>query len=251
MNEYQMEFNDLVIGPGTEYPVTVIEGLGSFSTRLESNPRTVEHGSLAIAKYLESKSIILQGYIDGATPGAKLDTLKTAFAPAESASPLRVWLDTGIRQINVQPTRFTMQHASGYKIGYVSWVMELHAADPKQYDDTQSSLTLDAFDPSDEAENEGNIATYPLLILEDGTSTPPTFTNLTTNESLTVDRSLVDGDQLVVDFSERTVRLNGVSDYANLDPDSTWWSLRPGVNEIEVDMSGTALAKFFWRSAWI
>jgi hypothetical protein len=253
MQIYQMEFNGLEIGPGTDYPLTLVEGMGGFDTRVESSPRTIAHGSLAIARFLNEKPIIMQGYVNkGSAAGDKLDALKTAFAPREDPAPMRVWMDWGVRQINVQPTRLIFPYESGYKKGQVFFTLEVLAADPKFYDDAQSFLSLGAVANIGQAENGGNIPTQPLLIVEGGTTgNPYRLVNQNTGKELRINRGLANGEQMVIDFGEKTVKVGVNSVYSLLAPTSEWWEIEPGVNDIQAIYTGTAQTKLYWRSAWI
>jgi hypothetical protein len=91
-----------------------------------------------------------------------------------------------------------------------------------------------------------------------GACTSPTLTNATTGESLSFPGlSIADTEYVEVDSFEQTVRVNGLasaSRFQYVDPASTWWKIRPGVNRLILSTatSGpTTQVEVTTRSAWI
>lgn len=132
--------------------------------------------------------------------------------------------------------------------------------------------TLDEFDGVEfplvdppgtvEITNAGDRDAYPIIRLFGPFGDEGTSSDETTIENLTSGKSLVfagmgisAGDYVEIDFRAKTILLNGTtSKYSYLlFPDSSWWTLRPGVNEIAFrpdTFSGNANAVVFWRDAY-
>jgi phage-related protein len=93
-------------------------------------------------------------------------------------------------------------------------------------------------------DNPGDDVGYPIWTIT-GPMSSATFTNSTTGQALTVSASLSGSDVLVIDTRERvqTAILNGTTNWwPNLDTDSVLWGLDPGVNEIDLALSGSTSA---------
>ena len=81
--------------------------------------------------------------------------------------------------------------------------------------------------------NGGNIDSFPVLRLT-GTLNNPVLTNLSTNQTFSLDLAESVSDDLVIDIKHRLVTFGGqsISRYRTID--SSWWALIPGQNEIEL-----------------
>ena len=101
--------------------------------------------------------------------------------------------------------------------------------------------------------NAGTTLTYPVLTIT-GPASNPQITNMTTGQRISLIYTLADGEQLVVDTLNRTVRLGGTTDrYGAVDFGNTsWWGLVPGVNDIRLaSFSSGASLRVDWRDAWL
>lgn len=83
--------------------------------------------------------------------------------------------------------------------------------------------------------NSGNVDDYPVLVLNKQ-MVDPVFTNTTTGKfmKLTGTFSASTSQLLVIDMAKRIITLDGEVKNALRTPDSSWWALIPGQNEIEV-----------------
>lgn len=100
--------------------------------------------------------------------------------------------------------------------------------------------------------NDGNAEVLPALTIA-GPVVNPSVQNVTTNRVTALGISLADSEFLVIDFTARTVLLNGTANRRrSLLPTSTWWALAPGVNEIRFRAAGytPATASITYRSGW-
>ncbi len=84
-------------------------------------------------------------------------------------------------------------------------------------------------------DNPGDVAVGMVITLAaSGTIADPTITNETTGDSISYIGPLVDTESLVIDtrYGLKTMKLNGVSVLAYLDPGSVFIQLAPGINHI-------------------
>lgn len=85
-------------------------------------------------------------------------------------------------------------------------------------------------------EYTGMIPSYPLITYK-GPATNPIFMNTAVNKYIRIGTdanpwSMVEGQTLTIDMSNRQVLLNGKSVSMYIDPQSEWWYLTPGRNKI-------------------
>lgn len=150
---------------------------------------------------------------------------------------------------------------------YARWGVSLYCADPRIYTSTQ---TAGSYDPmvsgagglvfpltfplvfaapggagSMSLDNKGNVSTPPTIVVT-GPVTNPIVDNDTLGLSIrTRNCGLAAGDTLTLDAREHTVVLNGTT----LRPDlvdvarTTWWDLRPGVNQVRLRGTGMVAAQ--------
>lgn len=100
--------------------------------------------------------------------------------------------------------------------------------------------------------NAGNTDVLPVLTIN-GPVVNPSVQNVTTNRITALGISLVASESLVLDFTAKTVLLNGTANRRrSLLPTSTWWPLVPGINEIRFRAAAytTATASITYRSGW-
>ena len=83
--------------------------------------------------------------------------------------------------------------------------------------------------------NNGDVDT-PIILEIVGKATNPKITNLITGEFIKVNRTLQDGDKLIIstEFGNKKVELNGISVFNYIDLESTFFSLGVGDNLIEL-----------------
>lgn len=98
--------------------------------------------------------------------------------------------------------------------------------------------------------NSGNAIVYPVITIKDTTHNP-IITNQATGEQFAINISTNDGDQLVIDMANRTLKLNGADVIGNRVSSSTWWGLLVGNNPIRFDTNTPAdngYAVISWRN---
>lgn len=98
--------------------------------------------------------------------------------------------------------------------------------------------------------NSGNAVVYPVITIHD-TTHDPILTNQATGEQFAMSINTNDGDELVIDMLNRTVKLNGSDVIGNKVDGSVWFGLLVGDNPIRFD-TDTALdngyAEVVWRN---
>jgi Siphovirus-type tail component, C-terminal domain len=106
--------------------------------------------------------------------------------------------------------------------------------------------------------NPGDIA-VPWVARIYGPCVNPALYNDTTGQGLVLSANggltLDAGESVVLDSRNRTITVDGVTQYTHLDVTrSSWWSLVPGDNTIRfapAQFSGNAQCEFTWRHAWL
>lgn len=98
--------------------------------------------------------------------------------------------------------------------------------------------------------NSGNAVVYPVITIHD-TTHDPILTNQATGEQFAMSINTNDGDLLVIDMFNRTVKLNGSDVIGNRVDGSVWWGLLVGDNPIRFDtdtVSDNGYAVANWRN---
>lgn len=98
--------------------------------------------------------------------------------------------------------------------------------------------------------NTGNAMVYPIITIRN-TAHNPILTNQATGEQFAMSINTNDGDALVIDMLNRTVKLNGSDVIGNRVAGSTWWGLPVGNNAIKFDTDtaiDNAYAEVTWRN---
>jgi len=98
--------------------------------------------------------------------------------------------------------------------------------------------------------NTGNAVVYPTITIYN-TTHDPILTNNATGEQFAMNINTNDGDELVIDMLNRTVKLNGSDVISNKVAESTWFGLMVGDNPIRFDtdsVSDNGYALVEWRN---
>jgi hypothetical protein len=277
LNDWQMEYNGLVIGQSTDFRMVRVEGLGRADSRVEEDERTEEHGAFVFGAFLDTRHVVVTGHILSApieAVEADMITLKTAFTRQETPLPLRFKRPNSFtRRVYCIPTRLPISVDGYLQKGYATWALELLAGDPKIYSDDFQQVGFLPGDPQTGVDfsidfsftfgggnigiqsltNPGNIETAPYVKVF-GPISNPQLISVTQSRMIQVNLTLSATDLLEVDFDLKVIKLNGASRYSLLDNSiSEWWTLQPGDNTIQFlgqGIGGSARATFIWRGAW-
>jgi len=151
--------------------------------------------------------------------------------------------------------------------------IELLATDPTIYENNSYSLPADLAPVSNSGfvlpvtfpidfpaastpttvTNNGNVAVYPIITLS-GVMHNPVITNTTLEQLMGVSLTTAQTDQLVINFAQRTILLNGSSVFGDMTAGSTWWQLQPGENAITLTTSSggdTVTGTIQWQSGYM
>lgn len=245
-SDWEFVYNGITLG-GDTYPLMVIEGFAPPDSREDVSDKAIDHGAYVYAQYLQPRRITLQGFVIDNSPAAfqtKLDALVAAFYPVTAILPMVRKVPGRIQErVYCVPTKRNYNINLDFSLGYTEWAVQLIAGDPRIYDDAESTLA-----GSGAAVNAGNFPTEPSVTIT-GAANNPTITNVTTGEMLKVNVVMGAGDELLIDFAQRTIKLNGVTAYGSMDLASVWWDLEPGNNDITYAGGGAMTMR--WRSAWL
>lgn len=99
--------------------------------------------------------------------------------------------------------------------------------------------------------NKGTENYYPIFELLGPFTNYITITNQTTNQSFTIDRTIVENEVITIDMKNKEVMSGGVSVAYDIGVDSEWIYLEPGLNRIifeSDDETDTQYIDIVWRN---
>lgn len=238
--------------------ITEIRGLGSPSPRPDRIDRPRAHGAVDRTQFYGDRTIELMGVVGANTPTATwqaFDQIKGILA--RLANDEDVILRIGREGIGVERALVRVDADVDCNVlpNGIKWGVQLVAADPRFYSDV---LKQGDYDPTVvgaggvsfpmefpfifgqvqsgtvTVENQGNFKSPPAITIE-GPVTDPAIDNETTGETITLDVTIIAGDELMIDVERRRTTLNGALRPDLIVPGSTtWWELIPGGNQIRL-----------------
>lgn len=142
-------------------------------------------------------------------------------------------------------------------------VVSLHAADPYWYADeaTAETFTVNVGDPDPfldpggffplglsssvffagpSVDNPGDVESWPTWTIQ-GPGVNPSLRNVTTGEVMTFSRTLGAGEMIVIELRRDSATITdglGTRLYSALSNPSTVWPIQPGINRLQIGMSG-------------
>lgn len=264
--DYQFELRGLLLGDGTDYEVTKVQGLDMPDVRA----RTLDpyrHGLVGVGDHwFGAREVIIDLDVLG-TPGAdlanKLRDLATATQPSSSDLVMSYRLEgESTRRINVRPIGRTYPVDVAATRGFVPVALRFVAYDPRLYADAETSTPITiasgAVNGSATITNAGTFETLPVMTMTGGVPTTSlSMTNLADSSRVVkvLTTGLATADILVVNFAKRTVTVNGVNRYDLVDATTRWWRLLPAGNIVSVSRpTGDAYGSTFTfthRDAWV
>lgn len=282
MNDYEFSYNGLLLGGDTDYGFVSVEGLADQpDLRTSDRTRLRRHGQIPGDDFLDSRSIVAQFELFGASDAAflaNMNALKLALAPGSPEAPFSFQVPGvaggGTRRVNARPRKLALpveRDRFFYRMPVAT--VQLNATDPRIYDDLQQSQNVGlaagvaghAWDntwnfswggattsTSIFAVNAGTFPT-PFVVRFDGPVTNPSIENVGTGDRLALNLALGSGEFLVIDTDARTVFLGGTaSRYSSL-TSANWFDLLPGTTQLRFagTTAGSPLMTVTWRSAWL
>jgi hypothetical protein len=161
-----------------------------------------------------------------------------------------------------------------YTYGYIKSQYTFFCADPRYYDDTLQTGTIQpgqalgrtynriynlvygggSAATTTAVTNNGWATTYPVITLT-GPINSPTLGNLTQGNYITNSGNYTNTDTIVIDLDSKLITLNGATARNLITGGSNWFSAPPGTNQFYLTgtgtLSGTTTATVTWRSAYI
>lgn len=260
--DYQYLFGTLLMGSGTPYIVTEVDGLlNQPPVRQFHSPSQSGHGLFYGFESYDARTIHFDLAVDatsGADAESKLDAINSTFIlppafqslPAtpqsiDSVDPVLQFQrpNKGIRQVYCHCTKSEFKSTGNLAAGLVQGSVELLCGDPRVYSATQYNLAgAIGGSTASVSFNVTNGGTFPsprFFFNFSGPCVNPTLTNTLTGQAVKAVGTFVGTDTLQFDFYHRQIFLNGSLNYGLRSADTTWWSVLPGVNPLVYSRTGS------------
>jgi hypothetical protein len=274
-------FNDIHgTSPPSGYIIQSIDGLfGGVTPKYISHELPHKHGTLAYPSYLNERTIVLQGFVLGASEAdtntkvaylARACTILSATVPLKfqvpGMQPLQCWVKTkdapevkvlhaGVASFNIQlvaPDPFIysqemLTDVTYWEGGTIGGGTPIPTAIP-----TAIPGALPA-NSGDTIVNSGTIDAMPVIDIH-GYVADPTIINSTTGKSFRLNFTIVKDNYIRINTALRLVRLNGTANrYSTFK--GTFFSLAPGDNLIKfkawTGSGAQARVEVSWRDTYI
>lgn len=261
---------------GVTWTLTQESGwMGKAAPRVAVTPRPYEDGVYDGPTYQPGRTVNLSGVMVAPTQTAlheAIDRISALLGTGARVGVLRVDEPHMSRQAFVRVDDEIKADRAQTALG--RWAVQLFAPDPRRYGLVPHSVPtgLPSFgdgwsysyaynyqygDPgqsgSVNAFNAGNVDVWPKFTIA-GPVTNPVITHTGIGKRLAFTIDIADGDTLVIDAADKTVRLNDqVSRRNTLAARSDWWQLAPGNNVHQFtarSSPGGASLTVEWQDAW-
>lgn len=278
--QYSFSFNGLVFGgAGSPYQILSVDGIeGLPGIRNQDDNRGFADGMFSGRDFLAGRtvSIIFNTFGDNnSSAQTNYNIIQSYLLPQQSGTtPLYFYLpNTGTQFLNARVRALRTTVDPNYTYGYITSQVEFFCPDPRYYNQNEQTATMTYSAPTGRiynrtynltygggsvalqttVNNSGWATTYPNILIK-GPIIDPQIGNLTTNNTLYFDVSMIAGDELEIDLLNKLVTFNGVS-ARNLLTSGTWFGAQPGNNIYTFQGTGTANgvteAIITWNSAYI
>ena len=244
MLNYQISYNGVTVGPGTEIRINSLDGLRTMpELRTSDYARLKHHGAYSGVDVLEGRIITITMTViatSAADFDAQVSALEAATVPLlTGALPMSYQLPGEVaRRVNARARKRALLMDPTYNLNWAKVTLEFFCPDPRIYSDALHS-------GSGTVVNAGNFESRPVITVTGAT----TLANANdSGNSIVVGPSNVGGvpNPCVIDLQNRTVvDGGGANRFDVIQPATTWFVLVPGSNTI----SGGGMIS--WRDAWI
>jgi len=268
----KFEVGDKIIevGKGKPYRLLAIEGISSAEYDLSIRQNISADGSKITRKSVKSRPVFIVAEYVGMNKKAERDNIVRYFNLHESGK-LTVNNNGISRLLNFDIEKFNASLENMYLP--LKFKVDIYCSQPYFTDISISSeemvtwiggLTFPLSLPTQFAMagekiiniiNNGDVAT-PITLEISGTATNPKITNTLTGEYIKVNRTLVDGDTLIIttEFGNKRVEQNGINVFNYIDLGSTFFSLNEGDNVIELttdDINDNATIRINYKNRYL
>lgn len=269
--------NELVLSAEANesaYIITNVTGLGSADIRTSSFVFSGRSGGLVTDQFYGFRMLAITGKIGRNTMTAMEQRIaRTALQNAmQIGESFPIYIETfsgETYRLDVSLTDLKLEYNQRGRIS--DFLIQLTAGDPYFYStdggDEQTALIPRAVEGGyvtpyilpvswevggapTIVNNSGDGNYYPVITIFDE-ALNPSITNQATGETFALELSMFDGDEVVIDMYNRTVKLNGSDILGNKTDDSVWWALLPGNNPIVLDSDTSddpVTAELVWRN---
>ena len=233
LNNYQITFNGINIGAGTNYVIQKIEGLGGTSPlRIQDDNRGYLDGSYSGRDFYDERTVYIDVLVVGdnsSTAQANYKKLQFAFAPqalglyvdptnnTPTANQLKLFQfrltgDTGDKRMYGRSRGLLTPVDPDFSYGYIVTRIQMTFPDPRYYDDTATTDT----GPTVTVANSGWAISCPVISIASLSATSGEITNGTLGS--TTDgaihmyfANMISGHELKVDLLQRVIYYDGVA----------------------------------------
>lgn len=273
-DDYQYEYNGLLVGHATDWVVESVEGIFDLPDVKDNDlDRAYDHGAVPGQDFLDKRKIVVTMSMDVAPADSEAEALRladafksgmaeTPFIWRRPGQPLKAcWGRTRRRSL---PTSYELAH------GQAQAVVQVDASDPRIYTLEELfaplvTMAIGQTTVSVDIVSLGNFRSKRVRLVVTGGATNPRLkvTNQTplpdgtayNNNTIALDFLLASGETLEIDQGLKTVQVDGVDHYGYTRNDNMWWELLPGLNRITYTRSGTNVASAStllvgWHDAW-
>jgi hypothetical protein len=281
LSDYQIQIGDLVLGPGTDYIITIPPELGGPTMRTSDSEKPQEHGSYYGPDLFDARTFVIATTVRGDSAADTVQNVDALIAEwwvdsrvdTDVTKPLKVKFPGQEERILFGRPRRALMPTTRLVGNRSTGSLEYHAGDPAWYSEAEYSEELSL---GTQAGGFGFPMTFPLqfggtasggsvmvtnagsfqmkpTVRFTGPFNNPRIENVTTGKTLELDLIIASGDYVDVDFAAATVLLNGTAS-RYYTKSGVFWTLEPGDNEVRIGSTSydaASAATIYWRDAWI
>lgn len=272
--DFMYEFSGVAFGSGTSYRTEEMEGLFGIPDLSTSDLNRLDrHGAIPGDDLMGGRKIIGKINLEElvkATMETKLTAWQTAMRVRNREEQLVYQRPgTGKRYVSARPRKSS--YPSDYQLahGLGKLAVEWFCPDPRHYLLATKTTVVTVASASLTQTTAltvvtGNFETEPVITITGPATNPRLSLSGQTaidgrsynGRVFAVDVVMTAGDTMIIDFKNKTIKLNGVDRYDLKRVDSRWWSLLPGAQSLTYSRSAgntgaAATATPVWNDAWV
>lgn len=260
---------------GDSIKLTSIAGLETAPIRTSSYSNSGEDGGFVDSQFYSARLLTFTGVIHNTNCNLKTTARDAMITASVIRENVQVKISTNDGKYLTTTGRvigFDMPYTSSLKYEFK---LDLFCDDPLLYDlsaGSQLCVSLERYVASGlewplvwplvwgigsagvvTAINTGVVTTYPTITIN-GTVTNPKITNITTGELFELAITTSGSDTIIVNTKDNIVTLNGSSIYSLITPQSTFWKLNVGSNDLifeTTDAADTGEVTVCWLPAYL